>query len=209
MKSNLVPVVVEKDGRSERSFDLFSRIMRDRIILLGTVDEVSAKIVIAQLLFLEGEAPGKPIQLYINSRGGSVIDGLAIYDTMQLITSPVHTTCIGQAASMGSFLLAGGHPGERRCLPNSEIMIHELASGLNGKFKDMEAHFKHSKRLAEKLNQMLAENTGQKLSQIKTDILVDKWFTAPEALKYGLIDEIRGCTRSDKAKLVEEAENSE
>jgi len=183
----------------ERSFDLFSRLMRDRIIYVGTqVDSVSMRIAIGQLLFLEADAPGKPIMMYINSPGGSVIDGLALYDTMQLIDSPVHTTVVGMAASMGSFLLSAGSEGNRSALPNSEIMIHELSSGNQGKYKDMKAAMAHTDRLHQKLTRLLAENCGKTFAQLEADMQLDNWMTAEEALEYGLIDKIEGCSRADK-----------
>ena len=202
-----VPVVVESDGRMERSFDLFSRLMRDRIVYVGTqVDAVSMRIAIGQLLFLEADAPGKPIKLYINSPGGSVIDGLALYDTMQLITSPVHTTVVGMAASMGSFLLSGGAAGHRMALPNSFIMIHELSGGHQGKFKDMKRAMQFTELLNERLCRLLAENTGQPLDKLIEDMKLDNWMTAEEALEYGLIDGIVECDRASKTAKVAEAD---
>lgn len=208
--SYLIPTVVEKTQNGERSFDLFSRLMRDRIIYLGTqVDADSARIIVGQMLFLESEKPGAPIEFYINSPGGSVIDGLSIYDTMQLITSPVHTTCIGLAASMGAFLLAGGHPGKRRTLPNSEVMIHQLAGGAQGKGTDVQIQFEHMMRLKETLTRLLAENVGKTYQQVYDDCERDKWLTSQEALAYGLVDEIVGSGREAKRLRVAEAEAKE
>jgi len=208
--SYLIPTVVEKTQSGERSFDLFSRLMRDRIIYLGTqVDADSARIIVGQMLFLEAEKPGAPIEFYINSPGGSVIDGLSIYDTMQLITSPVHTTCIGLAASMGAFLLAGGHPGKRRTLPNSEVMIHQLAGGAQGKGTDVQIQFEHMMRLKETLTRLLAENVGKTYQQVYDDCERDKWLSAQEALAYGLVDEVVGSDREAKRVRVSEAEAKE
>ena len=208
--SYLIPTVVEKTQSGERSFDLFSRLMRDRIIYLGTqVDADSARIIVGQMLFLESEKPGAPIEFYINSPGGSVIDGLSIYDTMQLITSPVHTTCIGLAASMGAFLLAGGHPGKRRTLPNSEVMIHQLAGGAQGKGTDVQIQFEHMMRLKETLTRLLAENVGKTYQQVYDDCERDKWLSAQEALAYGLVDEVVGSDREAKRVRVSEAEAKE
>lgn len=211
MQSNyLIPTVVEKTQNGERSFDLFSRLMRDRIIYLGTqVDADSARIIVGQMLFLESEKPGAPIEFYINSPGGSVIDGLSIYDTMQLITSPVHTTCVGLAASMGAFLLAGGHPGKRRILPNSEVMIHQLAGGAQGKGTDVQIQFEHMMRLKETLTRLLAENVGKSYQQVYDDCERDKWLSAQEALAYGLVDEVVGSNREAKRLRVAEAEAKE
>jgi ATP-dependent Clp protease protease subunit len=202
-----VPAVIEKNGQSERVFDLFSRLLRDRIVYLGTqVDDDSARILICQLLFLEAEKPGVPIELYINSPGGSVIAGLSIYDTMQVISSPVHTTCIGMAASMGAFLLAGGHPGCRKILPNSEVMIHQIAGGAEGKGTDVEIQYRHMMKLKERLTNILAENVGKSYQQVWDDCERDKWLTSEEALAYGLVDEIVGSTREAKRLRVIEAE---
>jgi len=203
----LVPTVIEDSGRGERAFDLYSRMMRDRVIFLNSqVDDASANIIIAQLLFLESEDMDKPVNLYINSPGGSITAGMAIYDTMQYIASPVHTTCVGLAASMGAFLLAGGHPGERRALPHSEIMIHQPMGGAQGQATDMEIAMNRMRRLKERLNQLLAENTGQDLAKVTEDCERDNWLTAEEAHAYGLIDDVILSTRQEKAERVAEAE---
>lgn len=188
---SLVPYVIEQTSRGERSYDIYSRLLKDRIIFLGEeVNEVTASIVVAQLLFLESEDPGKDINLYINSPGGSVTAGMAIYDTMNYIKCDVSTNCIGMAASMGAFLLAGGTKGKRFALPNAEIMIHQPLGGTQGQATDMIIAADHMKRTKDKLNQLLSDNTGQALEVIKADTERDNWKTAQEAKEYGLIDDI-------------------
>ena len=186
-----IPYVIEQDGRSERSYDIYSRLLKDRIVFLGDeVHSVSAGSVIAQLLFLEAEDPEKDIFLYINSPGGVITDGLAIYDTMQYIKCDVSTICIGMAASMGAFLLAAGTKGKRLALPNAEIMIHQPLGGAKGQATDIEIAAKHILRTKERLNAILAERTGQPIERIKEDTERDNYMTAQEALDYGLIDKI-------------------
>ena len=188
---SLVPYVIEQTSRGERSYDIYSRLLKDRIIFLGEeVNDISANIVVAQLLFLEAEDPEKDIQLYINSPGGSVTAGMAIYDTMQYIKCDVSTICIGMAASMGAFLLAGGAKGKRMALPNAEIMIHQPLGGAQGQATEIEIAAKHILRTKEKLNSILAERTGQPLDIIKQDTERDNWKTAEEAKEYGLIDSV-------------------
>lgn len=188
---SLIPYVVEQTSRGERSYDIYSRLLKDRIIFLGEeVNETTASIVVAQLLFLEAEDPEKDIQLYINSPGGSVTAGMAIYDTMQYIKCDVATICIGMAASMGAFLLAGGAKGKRSALPNAEIMIHQPLGGTQGQATEIEIAAKHILRTKEKLNRMLAENTGQPYDVICADTERDNWKTAEEAKEYGLIDKV-------------------
>ena len=186
---SLVPYVIEQTGRGERSYDIYSRLLKDRIIFLGEeVNEVTAGLVVAQLLFLEAEDPDKDIQLYINSPGGSVTAGWAIYDTMQYIKCDVSTICIGMAASMGAFLLAGGTKGKRYALPNAEIMIHQPLGGAQGQATEIEIAAKHILQTKERLNKVLAANTGQPLDVIAADTDRDNWKTAEEAKEYGLID---------------------
>ena len=186
---SLVPYVVKQTSRGERSYDIYSRLLKDRIIFLGEeVNEVTAGLVVAQLLFLEAEDPDKDIQLYINSPGGSVTAGMAIYDTMQYIKCDVSTICIGMAASMGAFLLAGGTKGKRMALPNAEIMIHQPLGGAQGQATEIEIAAKHILHTKEKLNKILAANTGQPLDVIAADTDRDNWKTAEEAKEYGLID---------------------
>ena len=188
---SLVPYVIEQTSRGERSYDIYSRLLKDRIIFLGEeVNETTASIVVAQLLFLEAEDPDKDIHLYINSPGGSVTAGMAIYDTMQYIKCDVSTICIGMAASMGAFLLAGGAKGKRLALPNAEIMIHQPLGGAQGQATEIEIAAKHILKTKEKLNKMLAENTGKDLEQIVADTERDNWLSAEEAAEYGLIDKI-------------------
>jgi ATP-dependent Clp protease protease subunit len=187
----LVPIVVEKTGQGERSYDIYSRLLKERIVFLnGPVNDVSANVIIAQMLYLESENTSKPINLYINSPGGVISAGMGIYDTMQYIKPPVHTMCIGQAASMGSFLLAAGEKGNRFALPNSRIMIHQPLGGASGQATDIEIHAKEILRLRHELNTMLSELTGQTLEKITNDTDRDNFMTAKEALKYGLIDQI-------------------
>ncbi len=188
---SLVPYVIEQTSRGERSYDIYSRLLKDRIIFLGEeVNDVSASIIVAQLLFLEAEDPGKDIHLYINSPGGSVTAGMAIYDTMQYIKCDVSTICIGMAASMGAFLLAGGAKGKRMALPNAEIMIHQPSGGAQGQATEISIAAKHILRTREKLNTILAANTGQPLEQIEIDTERDNWLSADEAKAYGLIDSV-------------------
>ena len=189
--SSLVPYVVEQTSRGERSYDIYSRLLKDRIIFLGEeVTDVSANIVVAQLLFLEAEDPGKDIQLYINSPGGSVTAGMAIYDTMNYIKSDVSTICIGMAASMGAFLLSGGTKGKRFALPNAEIMIHQPSGGSRGMASDMKIVADQILKTKQKLNEILAKNTGKPIDVIERDTDRDNYMTAQEALEYGLIDSI-------------------
>lgn len=188
---SFVPYVIEQTSRGERSYDIYSRLLNDRIIFLGEeVTDVSASLIVAQLLFLEAEDPGKDIQLYINSPGGSVTAGMAIYDTMKYIKCDVSTVCIGMAASMGAFLLAGGAKGKRFALPNAEIMIHQPLGGTQGQATEIEIAAKHILRTKEKLNRMLAENTGKDYETICADTERDNWKSAEEACEYGLIDKV-------------------
>lgn len=188
---SLVPYVIEQTSRGERSYDIYSRLLKDRIIFLGEeVNDVSASVIVAQLLFLEAEDPEKDIHLYINSPGGSVTAGMAIYDTMQFIKCDVSTTCIGMAASMGAFLLAGGAKGKRYALPNAEIMIHQPSGGAQGQATDIKIVADHILKTRTKLNKILAENTGQDLSAIEVDTERDNYMSAEEAKAYGLIDEV-------------------
>ena len=188
---SLVPYVIEQTSRGERSYDIYSRLLKDRIIFLGEeVNDVSANLIVAQLLFLEAEDPGKDIQLYINSPGGSVTAGMAIYDTMQYIKCDVSTICLGMAASMGAFLLSGGTKGKRLALPNAEIMIHQPSGGAQGQATEIEIAAEHILRTKKKLNTILSENTGQPYETIVKDTERDNWLTAQEALEYGLIDKV-------------------
>ena len=188
---SLVPYVIEQTSRGERSYDIYSRLLKDRIIFLGEeVNDVSASVIVAQLLFLEAEDPEKDIHLYINSPGGSVTAGMGIYDTMQFIKCDVSTTCIGMAASMGAFLLAGGAKGKRYALPNAEIMIHQPSGGAQGQATDIKIVADHILKTRTKLNKILAENTGQDLSVIEVDTERDNYMSAEEAKAYGLIDEV-------------------
>lgn len=186
---SLVPYVVEQTSRGERNYDIYSRLLKDRIIFLGEeVNETTASLVVAQLLFLESEDPGKDIQLYINSPGGSVTAGMAIYDTMQYIKCDVSTICIGMAASMGAFLLAGGTKGKRFALPNAEIMIHQPLGGAKGQATEIQIAAEHILKTRKKLNDILAENTGKPYEQIAADTERDNYMSADEACDYGLID---------------------
>ncbi|MCI8938664.1 MAG: ATP-dependent Clp endopeptidase proteolytic subunit ClpP [Dorea sp.] len=188
---SLVPYVIEQTSRGERSYDIYSRLLKDRIIFLGEeVSDVAANIIVAQLLFLEAEDPEKDIHLYINSPGGSVTAGLAIYDTMQYIKCDVATYCMGMAASMGSFLLSGGKKGKRFAMPNSEIMIHQPSGGARGQATEIQIAAEHILRTRTRLNQILSENTGQPLDVIRIDTERDNFMTAEEAKEYGLIDEV-------------------
>lgn len=189
--SNLVPMVVEQTARGERSYDIFSRLLKDRIIMLnGEVNDVSSNLIVAQLLFLESEDPDKDIYLYINSPGGSVTAGMAIYDTMQYIKCDVSTICMGLAASMGSFLLSAGAKGKRFSLPNSEIMIHQPLGGFQGQVTDIDIHAKRMLKTKDRLNKILSENTNKPLEEIKKDVERDYFMDADEAVEYGLIDKV-------------------
>lgn len=188
---SLVPYVIEQTSRGERSYDIYSRLLKDRIIFLGEeVSDVSASLIVAQLLFLEAEDPGKDISLYINSPGGSVTAGMAIYDTMQFIKSDVSTICIGLAASMGAFLLAGGKKGKRFALPNSEIMIHQPSGGAKGQATDIKIVAENILKTKKKLNEILAANTGKPLDVIEADTERDYFMSAEEAVQYGIVDSI-------------------
>ena len=188
---SLVPYVIEQTSRGERSYDIYSRLLKERIIFLGEeVNDVSASVIVAQLLFLEADDPDKDIQLYINSPGGSVTAGMAIYDTMQYIKCDVSTVCIGMAASMGALLLAGGKKGKRFALPNAEIMIHQPSGGAQGQATEIQIAAEHILRTKQKLNEILAANTGQSLETIKADTERDNFMSADEAKAYGLIDEV-------------------
>ena len=188
---SFIPYVIEQTGRGERSYDIFSRLLNDRIIFLGEeVTDVSANLIVAQLLFLESEDPNKDIQLYINSPGGSVTAGMAIYDTMNYVKCDVSTICMGMAASMGAFLLAGGAKGKRFALPNAEIMIHQPSGGAQGQATDIQIVADQILRTKQKLNEILAANTGQPLERIAADTDRDNYMTAEEAKEYGLIDEL-------------------
>ncbi len=191
ISSALVPYVIEQTAMGERSYDIYSRLLKERIIFLGEeVNDVTASIVVAQLLFLESEDPSKDINLYINSPGGSVSAGFAIYDTMQYIKCDVSTICIGMAASMGAFLLAGGAKGKRQALPNAEIMIHQPSGGTSGKASDMLIDADHILKTRKKLNEILAANCGQPIEVIERDTDRDHWLTSDEAVQYGLIDSV-------------------
>ncbi|MCI9663390.1 MAG: ATP-dependent Clp endopeptidase proteolytic subunit ClpP [Lachnospiraceae bacterium] len=188
---SLVPYVIEQTSRGERSYDIYSRLLKERIIFLGEeVNEVTASLIVAQMLFLEAEDPEKDIQFYINSPGGSVTAGMAIYDTMQYIKCDVATNCMGMAASMGAFLLAGGAKGKRMALPNAEIMIHQPLGGAQGQATEIEIAAKHILQTKAKLNRMLAENTGKDIEVIAADTERDNWMSAEEAKNYGIIDRI-------------------
>ena len=188
---SLVPYVVEQTSRGERSYDIFSRLLNDRIVMLSEeVNDTTASLIVAQLLYLEAQDPDKEIQFYINSPGGSVSAGMAIFDTMNYIKCDVATICIGMAASMGAFLLAAGAKGKRMALPNAEIMIHQPSAGTKGKVTDMEIDIEHVRRIKERINRILAEKTGQPVETIKQDTERDHWITAQEAKEYGLIDQV-------------------
>ena len=191
IRNALVPYVIEQTAQGERSYDIYSRLLKERIIFLGEeVNDVTASLVVAQLLFLESEDPGKDISLYINSPGGSVTAGMAIYDTMQYIKCDVSRICIGMAASMGAFLLAGGAKGKRQALPNAEIMIHQPSGGTSGKASDMLIDADHILKTRKKLNELLAQNTGKDLQEIERDTDRDHWLTAEDAVAYGIIDSV-------------------
>ncbi|MCQ2425749.1 MAG: ATP-dependent Clp endopeptidase proteolytic subunit ClpP [Lachnospiraceae bacterium] len=187
----LVPTVIEQTNRSERAYDIYSRLLNDRIIFLSDeVNDVTASLVVAQLLFLESQDPDRDIQLYINSPGGSVTAGMAIYDTMQYIKCDVSTICVGMAASMGAFLLSSGTKGKRYALPNSEIMIHQPLGGAQGQASDIKIHTDHILRIRDRLNSILAENTGKPIEVIEKDTDRDNFLSADEAMEYGLIDKV-------------------
>jgi len=189
--SYLVPMVVEQTGRGERAYDIYSRLLKERIIFLGTaIDDTVANLVVAQLLFLDSEDPDKEIRLYINSPGGQVSSGLAIYDTMQLTKAPVATVCVGMAASMAAVILAGGRKGRRYALPNSRIMIHQPIGGVQGQAVDIEIEAKEILRLRENLNELLAKHTGQPIERIARDTDRNFWMSPAEAKEYGLVDEV-------------------
>ncbi|MCL2386973.1 MAG: ATP-dependent Clp endopeptidase proteolytic subunit ClpP [Defluviitaleaceae bacterium] len=189
--ANLVPYVIEQTSRGERSYDIYSRLLKDRIIFLGDeVSDVSASLIVAQLLFLESEDPDKDISLYINSPGGSITAGFAIYDTMNHVKCDISTICVGMAASMGAFLLSGGAKGKRFALPNAEVMIHQPLGGTRGQASDIEIHAKRIVDLKRKLNEIMAANTGQPYDRVARDTERDNFLTAEEALEFGLIDKI-------------------
>ncbi|ABM25434.1 MULTISPECIES: ATP-dependent Clp endopeptidase proteolytic subunit ClpP [Shewanella] len=191
IQNALVPMVIEQTAKGERSYDIYSRLLKERIIfLVGQVEEHMANLIVAQLLFLESESPDKDIFLYINSPGGSVTAGMAIYDTMQFIKPNVSTVCIGQAASMGAFLLAGGEKGKRFCLPNSRVMIHQPLGGFQGQASDIAIHAQEILGIKHKLNLMLAEHTGQPLEVIERDTDRDNFMSATQAVEYGLVDSV-------------------
>ena len=188
---NLIPTVIEKNEMGERAYDIYSRLLKDRIIFVdGEINDATADLIVAQLLYLESENPEKDINMYINSPGGSVSAGFAIYDTMQFISCPVTTLCLGRAASMGAFLLAGGEKGKRFALPNAEVMIHQPLGGTKGQATEIEIAAKQILRTRENLNRILSENTGRPIEEIARDTERDNWMTAQEALDYGLIDKI-------------------
>lgn len=191
MHNTLVPMVIEQTSRGERSFDIYSRLLKERIVfLVGEVNDHTANLVIAQLLFLESENPDKDIHFYINSPGGLVTAGMAIYDTMQLIKPDVSTMCVGQAASMGAVLLASGAKGKRYCLPHSQVMIHQPLGGFQGQASDIEIHAKNTLKIKETLNRVLAKHTGKKYDQMVKDTDRDYFLTAEESVQYGLVDAV-------------------
>ena len=188
---NLVPMVVEQTARGERAYDIYSRLLKDRVVFcVGPVEDYMANVIVAQLLFLESENPDKEISLYINSPGGAVTAGMAIYDTMQFIQPQVSTLCVGQAASMGAVLLAGGAPGKRYCLQHSRVMIHQPLGGYQGQATDIDIHAREILKIRVELNQLLARHSGQSVETIRTDTARDRFMTAPEAKEYGLIDHV-------------------
>lgn len=188
---NLVPMVVEQSSRGERAYDIYSRLLKERVIfLIGPVEDMSANLVVAQMLFLESENPDKDIHLYINSPGGSVSAGLSIYDTMQFVKPDVSTMCIGQAASMGALLLAGGAKGKRYCLPHARLMIHQPLGGFQGQAADIDIHAREILRVRDRLNEILVKHTGQPMEKIQTDTDRDNFMSSDEAVKYGLIDAV-------------------
>ena len=188
---NMVPIVVEQSARGERSYDIYSRLLKERVVfLVGPVDDHTANVIVAQLLFLESENPDKDISFYINSPGGSVTAGMAIYDTMQFIGCDVSTMCIGQAASMGALLLAGGAAGKRYCLQHSRVMIHQPLGGVQGQASDIEIHAREILTIRERLNKILADHTGQPVEKVAVETDRDNFLSAPEAMEYGLIDKV-------------------
>ena len=188
---NLVPMVVEQSSRGERAYDIYSRLLKERVIfMIGPVEDMSANLVVAQMLFLESENPDKDIHFYINSPGGSVSAGLSIYDTMQFVKPDVSTMCIGQAASMGALLLAGGAKGKRHCLPHARIMIHQPLGGFQGQAADIDIHAKEILRVRDRLNEILVKHTGQPLEKVQTDTDRDRFMSGDEAVDYGLIDTV-------------------
>jgi ATP-dependent Clp protease, protease subunit len=198
---NLVPMVVEQTARGERAYDIYSRLLKDRLVfIVGPIDDHVANLVVAQLLFLESENPDKDVHLYINSPGGIVTAGLSIYDTMQFIKPDVSTICIGQAASMGSFLLAGGTKGKRYCLPHSRIMIHQPSGGFQGQASDIDIHAREVLKLKQRLNELLAKHTGQTIERIERDSDRDNFMDAEAAVEYGLIDTVLEQRVSSSAK---------
>ena len=191
IENALVPMVVEQTAKGERSYDIYSRLLKERVIFLcGQVEDHMANLIVAQMLFLESESPEKDIYLYINSPGGSVTAGLAIYDTMKFIKPNVSTVCIGQAASMGAFLLSGGEKGKRYCLPNARVMIHQPLGGFQGQASDFEIHAKEILYIKEKLNRLMADHTGKPLDQVSQDTDRDNFLSAEQAVEYGLVDAI-------------------
>ncbi|MEK7230475.1 MAG: ATP-dependent Clp endopeptidase proteolytic subunit ClpP [Pseudomonadota bacterium] len=196
----LIPMVIEQSGRGERAYDIYSRLLKERVVfLVGPVNEVTANLIVAQLLFLESDNPDKDISFYINSPGGMVSAGLAIYDTMQFVKPDVSTLCIGQAASMGALLLAAGAKGKRYCLPNSRVMIHQPMGGFQGQASDVEIHAKEILFLKNKLNEIMARHTGQKIETIDKDTDRDNFLSADQAVQYGLVDKVL-VSRTDSAK---------
>ena len=188
---NLVPIVIEQSARGERSYDIYSRLLKERVIFVcGGIDDIVANVIVAQLLFLESDNPDKDIYLYVNSPGGMVTAGLAIYDTMQFIKPDISTMCIGQAASMGALLLAGGAKGKRYCLPHSRIMIHQPIGGIHGPASDIDIHAREILKMREKLNQILSKHTGQSLERIQLDTERDNFMSSADAVAYGIIDEV-------------------
>lgn len=188
---NLVPIVVEQSARGERSYDIYSRLLKERVVFVcGPIDDIMANVVVAQLLFLESENPDKDIHLYINSPGGLVTAGLAIYDTMQFIKPAISTMCVGQAASMGAVLLAGGAAGKRYCLPHSRMLIHQPLGGFQGQATDIDIHAREILRTRERLNEVLAKHTGQPIDRIASDTDRDRFMSGEEAVAYGLVDEV-------------------
>jgi ATP-dependent Clp protease protease subunit len=188
---NLVPIVVEQTARGERSYDIYSRLLKDRVVfVVGPIDDYMANVIVAQLLFLESENPDKDVHLYINSPGGIVTSGLSIYDTMQFIKPDVSTICLGQAASMGSLLLAGGAKGKRYCLPHSRIMIHQPSGGFQGQASDIDIHAREILKIRERLNKIMAKHTGQTVERIERDMERDHFMDAEAAVEYGLVDNV-------------------
>jgi len=188
---NLVPIVVEQSARGERSYDIYSRLLKERVVfMVGPVDDYTANVIVAQLLFLESENPDKDIHFYINSPGGSVTAGLAIYDTMQFIKSDVSTMCIGQAASMGALLLTGGAKSKRFCLPHARMMIHQPLGGVQGQASDIEIHAKEILQVRERLNKIMSDHSGQPMEKIEVDTDRDNFMSGPESVEYGLIDKV-------------------